>query len=252
MHLRRLIPILLLAMLTLQCREKSRDSETASEKRAPAAVASPLQKGERAYVHAADGLVLRQTPAKDGKKIATLPYAGAPLEVLEPADNQNLYVAEEYEGWKLTGGWVKVRNARGQEGYAFERYLSRYSPMTKPNPQGIDRLDWAYHAISTPNEQFKTSRTDAEGGYVRSFQDGTLYESAYQSGGATYTLSIPASVMRLEEALVIFRTYFFAKCALVKTTYEKETLQVSCEKDFTFLSLRQKGDRIEVTFSAPD
>lgn len=83
------------------------------------------------YVHAPSGLVLRKTPSKNGKKIASVPRDGRLLKVLEPADPGNRFTAEKIGSFELSGGWVKVKTTRGEEGWLFEGYLSRYPPLSK-------------------------------------------------------------------------------------------------------------------------
>ncbi|MCS6930323.1 MAG: SH3 domain-containing protein [Saprospiraceae bacterium] len=99
------------------------------------------------YVHAADGLVLRKAPGKDSEKLGIIPRDTTPLTVIEPADPKYRYVAERTGSFELSGQWVKVRTAKGQEGYLFDGYLLPFPPVLDWPDSGITDIELAYSYV---------------------------------------------------------------------------------------------------------
>jgi Bacterial SH3 domain len=119
---------------------------------------------QQTYVWARSGLNLRKTPGFKSEKIATLPY-GTPVQFLAYAQVTKGWneLAGDYEiptvlrhevlkspdgerTYALQGSWVKVQ-AKGQEGYLFDAYLSDMPPCsTAPPPNEAETVadNWAH------------------------------------------------------------------------------------------------------------
>ncbi|MCS7036804.1 MAG: SH3 domain-containing protein [Saprospiraceae bacterium] len=208
---------------------------------------------QRLYVHAADGLVLRKTPAKDGEKIAVVPRDTVPVTVLAPAAPNQRYVAEKAGDFELSGGWVKVCTASGQEGYLFEGYLLPFPPL-KDWPGG-DMMDVevAYSYVSKPTKREKLEEPELMEGYRQYYQDGAFCDTKIYHGGSTFIFSIPASSLTLQQALVLFRPLWFRESSEpLRQEPEREGVFVSGDGGYSFMSVALKGDRVVVEMGSAD
>lgn len=162
------------------------------------------------YVHAPSGLVLRKTPSKDGKKIASVPRDGRPLKVLEPADPGNRFTAEKIDSFELSGGWVKVQTPGGEEGWLFDGYLSRYPPILGKSPAPYEAGEWFYRKVSPVKGERKLfSEMEETEGYRQWYKDSTFYETLHHPEGDYERLLLPPGKMTMQEALVLFRPLWF-------------------------------------------
>ncbi len=163
------------------------------------------------YVHAPSGLVLRKTPSKNGKKIASVPRDGRLLKVLEPADPGNRFTAEKIGSFELSGGWVKVKTTRGEEGWLFEGYLSRYPPLLeKSNDPCCLAGELFYRSVSpAKGERISFSELEETEGHRQGYLDGAFYETLFHAAGEYERFLLPAGKMTMQEALVLFRSLWF-------------------------------------------
>jgi hypothetical protein len=194
---------------------------------------------EKRYVHAASGVVLRKTPSKDGEKIATLPYSDRPVEVLETASAAGRYVAEQFEGGRIEGDWLRVRTADGQEGYVFGGYLSRHVPVIESSEEGVEDLDWLYRTYSPlrgPRE--KSRQAEAPEGYSQNYADGARFDVAYFPGGVTYLLELPSGSMTHQEAFVVLRSFCLHGEGITKSSFDpKNNAYVATFEDGGYIEL---------------
>lgn len=208
---------------------------------------------QRLYVHAANGAVLRKTPAKDGEKIAVVPRDTVPVMVLAPADPSQRYVAEKAGPFELSGGWVKVRTASDQEGYLFEGYLLPFPPV-KGWPGGdMMEVEVAYSYLSKPSKREKLEEPDLLEGYRQHYQDGAFCDTKIYNGGSTLIFSIPASSLTPQQALVLFRPLWFREVAgPIEYDPDLGGVAISGDGGYGFMSVVLKGDRVVVELGAAD
>lgn len=243
----------LLLLAFLACKNEPAAPTPAPQPEAPKAAALPV--GSKVYVHAVNGLVLRQTPAPDGAKLGNVPADGSPLEVLTAPDPANVYVAETLGPYEVKGGWVKVRTALNKEGYLFEGYLSRYAPLNKEPEGTLTNIEAFYQTVSAPKG--KPLNVPAQNGSMEGsrqlYADGAIYELEFYEGGVTHNLLLPAGGFTLSEALVIFRSLWFGK-SNTTTTYNEptKTVMVSDTDGYQALELKMEKEGVMLKFQSAD
>jgi hypothetical protein len=97
--------------------------------------------GDTIYVWAQSGLVLRDAPDLQSKKIGSLPFGTMVIPKMHKETDgietsievipSCIYEGQNYSGYKIPGNWVQV-SANGKIGYVFDGFLSKYPP---PNSQ---------------------------------------------------------------------------------------------------------------------
>lgn len=208
---------------------------------------------QRLYVHAADGSVLRKTPAKDGEKIAVVPRDTVPVTVLVPPDPGQRYVAEKAGPFELSGGWFKVRTASGQEGYLFEGYLLPFPPLKEWPGGDMMEVEVAYSYLSKPTKRERLEEPDLLEGYRQYYQDGAICDTKIYNGGSTFIFSIPASSLMPQQALVLFRPLWFREVASpIRYDPDVGGVVISGDGGYSFMSVVLKGDRVVVELGAAD
>ncbi|WP_460941700.1 SH3 domain-containing protein [Spirosoma daeguense] len=216
----------------------------------------PLQTNDVIYIHASNGLMLRKTAAKDGAKVVLVPYDGSPLTVLAPPEKGIRYVAETIGAFQVSGGWVKVKTSRGQEGFLFDGYLSRYKPLDVAKSDGsVSMIDAFYRTIS-PIKGKRTTLPKLEGTierYQYTYADGARFEEQQYEGGDTQFLELPKDKFSTQEALVLFRALWFQK-EKTTATYEaaRQRLTIDSEGGYSQLIIQPKGNRWVLQFSVAD
>lgn len=243
----------LLLLTFMACKNEPAPPAPAPQPEAPKASAMPV--GSKVYVHAVNGLVLRQTPAPDGAKLANIPRDGAPLEVLVSPDSANVFVAETHGPYEVKGGWVKVRTATNKEGYLFEGYLSRYAPLLK-TPEGmLTNIEAFYQTVAAPRG--KPEAMPAQNGRMegsrQQYADGAVYELEFYEGGVSHNLYLPPGSFTLPEALVIFRSLWFGKDKTT-TTYNQptRTVMITDADGYHALELKKENGGVMLQFQSAD
>lgn len=243
----------LLLLAFSACKNEPAAPAPAPQPEAPKAAALPV--GSKVYVHAVNGLVLRQTPAPDGAKLGNVPFDGSPLEVLVSPDPANVYVAETLGPYEVKGGWVKVRTAQNKEGYLFEGYLSRYAPLIKEPEGTLTNIEAFYQTVSAPKGKPQTlpAQNGSMEGSRQLYADGAMYELEFYEGGVTHNLYLPSGGFTLPEALVIFRSLWFGK-SNTTTSYNEptKTVMVSDMDGIQNLELQMEKDGVMLKFHSAD
>ncbi|MBD2701193.1 SH3 domain-containing protein [Spirosoma sp. BT702] len=216
----------------------------------------PLQASDIVYVHAPNGLTLRKTAAKDGAKVALVPFDGSPLTVLSPPEPGVLYTAETIGAFAVKGGWVNVKTKTGQEGYLFEGYLSRYKPLNTEKIDGeVSMIDAFYRTIS-PVKGKRTTLPKKEGTierYQYVYTDGARFEEQQYEGGITQFLELPKEKFTMPEVLVLFRALWFQKEKTTATfDAAKQRLTLDSEGGYSQLIIQPKGNLWSLQFSTAD
>lgn len=216
----------------------------------------PLQVNDIVYIQAPNGLTLRKTPAKDGEKVALLPFNGAPLTVLAPASPASSFTAETIGTFAIKGGWAQVKTKDGLVGYLFDGYLSRYAPIpAEKRNEDLPLMDAFYRTISLPKG--KPTKLPAKQGTIERTQqyytDGTRFEMMQYEGGAAQLLELPADKFSMQEALVLFRAVWFKK-EKTSGTYNatQKRLVITGDGGYTEFTLQSKGNRLVLQFSVAD
>lgn len=245
--------LFLLFLALFACKNETVAPEVTQQPEAPKAAKLPV--GSKVYVHAVNGLVLRQTPSADGAKLGNVPLNGSPLEVLASPDPANMYVAETYGPHEVKGGWVKVRTSDNKEGYLFEGYLSRYAPLAKAPEGTLSSIEAFYQTVAAPKGKPQTvpAKNGAIEGSVQGYADGARYELEFYEGGVTRNLFLPPGGFTLPEALVIFRSLWFGKDKTT-TTYNEptKTVMVLDVEGYHALELKMEKDSVILKFQSAD
>ncbi len=249
----------LLFVAIVACRQNAKPDQTTNQTVADTsvpAVAGTESAAKKLYVHAAKGLVLRESPGKNGEKITTLPYRGPAVEVLETLSSAGRFVAERFDGQNIEGDWLRVRTHDGKEGYVFGGYLSRYPPVAVFSSD-IELLDQFYRTISPiKGDHEKTRQPHALDGYVQNYADGAIYDSAFFPGGAAHLLDIPPGKLELQEAFVMLRSLVFTRPEEVASSFDRRKnafVAVHEAEGYTTLTVSRKPDGgLSVELTYPD
>lgn len=181
---------------------------------------------------------------------------GEPLTVLELPDPANRYVAERIGSFEVAGGWVKVRMNDGKEGYLFDGYLSRYPPQLEEPEEDIDSYVEAFYArISRPKGERKPlpQKPGLVEGYRQEFEDGAVFLFEYYEGGVTHSFYLPADKFTMQEALVLFRPFWF-RDTKTKGEYDAATkiLTITNAEGYEHMSIAPKNGQLLMEFSSAD
>jgi Bacterial SH3 domain len=216
-----IIALLLLGLLACKQTDKPTASNAPVNSTSAAEDTAPKTTLEKLYVHAANGLVLRKTPSKEGEKITTLAYKSLAVQVLETVTTAGNYIAERFEGKNIEGNWLRVRSSDGQEGFLFGGYLSKYPPVAV-FASDVEILDQFYRTISPiKGGHEKTEQAHALDGYVQHYANGARFDSATFPGGVAYLLDIPAGVLGFQEAFVMLRALLFLRPEEVESSFDR-------------------------------
>jgi hypothetical protein len=181
--------------------------------------------GDKLNVHAASGLVLRDTPSPTGKKLITLSY-GTQITVLAEGFRKTPFSVEVVKGFTIKGFWVKVRTAKGQEGFVFDGYLSKYkTPASLPNgddpkdPGGMMSIQERYlihhSAPKGPKVELERYETTYQH-FKQSYANGDEVEVNAGEGGSEYTIRFNKGVT-IEEAYLIGKEMWFGMMDMKST-----------------------------------
>ncbi|MBO0934392.1 hypothetical protein [Fibrella aquatilis] len=217
--------------------------------------AQPLKVGDKVYSHAPNGLTLRKTPAKDGLKVALIPYNAAPLLVLTLPDPTTRFAAESIGTFAIEGGWMNVRTRDGQEGYLFSGYLSTHPPAIEEPEEGIEPTEWFYQTLSPLAGKHKKLPpiNGSNTHYQQDYADGAQFELQVFEGGATQILTIPAGKFSMQEAFVLFRPVWFGTSQTTgHYVAQKKFLTINSDGGMTQLTMQQTGNRLIMTFRVAD
>ncbi|MBN2497019.1 MAG: SH3 domain-containing protein [Deltaproteobacteria bacterium] len=161
--------------------------------------------GERLYVHANPGLSLRKEPGTEAQKVGMLTYRQA-VYVLP---DKRAPVPFRFEN--IPGHWVLVERD-GEQGYAFDGYLSRY-----PVPEEKEGLkDWADRTFGKPiSDETSKQMTDMGPGSVRvvRYHGGAQYRSMDAEVVSSDSLVLPSG--RLVDGFLVGRGFHVLDCMTV-------------------------------------
>ena len=210
----------------------------------------PYKAGDRLNIHAASGLVLRETASPNGKKIATLSY-GTQITVLADAMRKTPFSVEVVKGFSIKGYWVKVRTTSGQIGFVFDGYLSRYKiPASLPNgddpndPEGIMSIQERYLIAHTSRKGPKIELEKYETTYQHFKQlhsNGDEVEVHAAEGGSEYIIRFNKAVT-LEEAYLIGKEMWFGMMdTKFSTVFRQGSLILTSEDEMYEIEVAMKN-----------
>jgi hypothetical protein len=255
--------LLLLFFLACSDEKKAKD-ESVDESDGPSIQEffskADFQANDQAWVHAAKGLTLRESPDPKGKFLGLLTY-GSEVNILEAADHAHTYAAEKYDNWQLEGHWIKV-DANGKTGYVFEGYLAPFPTIAEEPEADRELLEWFYMPFAGLKGEKVIHKADhskgiVEGGYTQAFADGARFELELYEGGSSAFLHIPSAKMSLGRALVVIRSLYFQQAKKVDTIWgsEEQVLIVSSPDDeFAYfqLNIEEKEGKIIISALSAD
>jgi hypothetical protein len=214
------------------------------------------QAGDKLYVHAANGLVLRDKPDPNGQKRTTI-AVGEQVTVLKEDLKSKPYATSEFKGYEIKGFWVKVSYGKDQTGYVFDGYLSKYKAPSRIEPKGAQ-------ADYTLPEQYLLAHTKVKGKrielpkpnnqyghYRQRFENGAEVEANMGEGGSQYILKFD-KFTSLEEGYLIAKSLWFSGTTVQKSTFAKGKITLSDAGDTLLAVIEQKGGIVELTLSHAD
>ncbi len=202
------------------------------------------QENKLRYVWAKSGLVIRDAPSKEGKRIGKLAY-GDSISIVETTDFRNLIKVLEVEDESksvikdlyLKGIWVKVR--RGSvEGFVFDAYLSNLPALRFISDADLEPIEtWGKREFGIREEN--NSKPIPNSDYSKReiiFNNGISSYSEKTTGGGEGQIIIPGA--RINEGFLLFDNQNLFK---VFSSSEFEQNQILIESDHSVLILYESG-----------
>ncbi|WP_373552066.1 SH3 domain-containing protein [Haliscomenobacter sp.] len=191
--------------------------------------------GDKLTVHAASGLILRETAAPTGKKILTVEY-GSLVTVQAEGLKKTPHSVTVFTGFTIKGFWVKVKTADGKTGFVFDGYLSKYkTPGSLPNgddPNADDAdagtIQERYLQMHSPRKGAKVNLPKGETRYDRykvAYTNGAEVEADMGEGGSAYTIKFNKE-MTIEEAYLIGKAMWMEDAENIKSTISKGVISL--------------------------
>jgi hypothetical protein len=175
---------------------------------------SKYKAGDKLFVLTTTGLSLREAPDISSAKMMTIKN-GAPLVVLKEDLNQYPFSLTEFDGYELTGYWVKVLTWDNKTGYVFDGYLSRYQAPKKVilkehiNEQYV--IAEQYMMVHSKRKGKRVPLPVASEQFIhykQAFVNGASVEVNAGEGYASYTILFD-KMTTFEEAYLIGRALWF-------------------------------------------
>lgn len=177
--------------------------ENADSKPEAAASNGRYKAGDLLYCYAKSGLVLRDKPDQAGAKVASVPLFGK-VDIKDEDPFKFPFSVKESSGMEIKGFWVKA-NYGGKDGYLFDGYLLKFKPLG-----GMSDEEYWTSLSKVKSSTDKAPKSDINYfSYKRvDFENGVSWIDEGYEGGAQSSLSIPSTLMSLQEATL------FATCAI--------------------------------------
>lgn len=173
--------------------------------------------GDTLYVWAQSGLVLRNEPGFDSKKIETLSYGTMVVtkrrkEIDIPDASVDAipactYESQNYPGYKISGQWVEI-TVNGKTGYVFDGYLSKYPPSNDKEEEDSHLEGYLARVFGIASQVKDWGRDQYVTKFVCNFyKNGASGQSrAVGSSSAEATYILPE--LSLEEGYLIANRFF--------------------------------------------
>ncbi len=217
--------------------------------------------GDQLTVHAASGLILRETPAPTGKKIMTVEM-GTLVTVLKEGFRKNPHSVSPFEGFTIKGFWVKVRIPGGKEGYVFDGYLSKYKTVgSLPNGDDPNAKD---NDATTIQERYLMMHADRKGKridlgkgenryehYKILFTNNADLEVNTGEGGSQYIIRFGKETT-VEEAYLIGKELWLEDVESLKSTISKGVITLTSNDELWEVEVQNKGGIVHLSMSHAD
>ena len=163
------------------------------------------------YVFAENGLILRDKPQQDGKKLINIPY-GTALNVKDDTRVGTATSVKEIATYSISGKWIAVIFG-GQNGYVFDGYLSQLPAPKKNQEEDFEtQLTQLFTAIG---KHYEVKKADDSDDFITHFKQkygkGVLLEHTRGEGSSMNTIFIPNVTLR--------EGYLFAKALAYDPQY---------------------------------
>lgn len=211
--------------------------------------------GDKLIVHAQSGLILRQTAAPEGEKLATLAY-GDEVTVSKIDLPRVAHTVEEFPGFKINGNWVWVKTKAGQEGFVFDGYLSAYPIPGKviEVPEGENYSVSELYMLSKTAKKGVRLNLPKIGGqyenYRQVYKNGATVVFAGGEGGSSQSITFEKGIT-IEEAYLIGKGLWL-KDMKVKASYKKFKIIVKSEDELWQITVEMQRDVPMLTMSHAD
>ena len=212
--------------------------------------------GDKLTVHAASGLILRETAAPTGTKVMTVDY-GSLLTVQAEGLKKTAHSVTVFPGFTIKGFWVKVKTANGKTGFVFDGYLSKYkTPGSLPNDDDSDvgTIQERYLKMHSPAKGAKVNLPKGETRYDRykvAYTNGAEVEVDMGEGGSSYTIRFNPG-MTVEEAYLIGKAMWMEDEENVKSTISKGVISLMSGDEMTAMYVSVKAGIVNLVMQHAD
>lgn len=216
--------------------------------------------GDQLTVHAASGLILRETAAPTGTKIMTVEY-GSLVTVQAEGLKKTAHSVTVFPGFTIKGFWVKVKTANGKIGFVFDGYLSKYkTPGSLPNgddPNADDAdagtIQERYLQMHSPRKA-KVDLPKGETRYDRykvTYTNGAEVEADMGEGGSSYIIRFNPG-MTIEEAYLIGKAMWMEDEENVKSTINKGVITLESGDEMSAMHVSIKAGIVTLVMQHAD
>ncbi|KAA3622892.1 MAG: SH3 domain-containing protein [Bacteroidetes bacterium] len=158
------------------------------------------QGNELRYVWAKSGLIIRDAPSIEGKRVGKLAYGDSIRLVKVTGKSYSVKMMEtnksfeeyHHKEFRLRGNWVQI-NWQGQVGFIFDGYLSKFPALRFRNQYDLESIEnWATREFGIFGEE--RSKRDPNSDYHKSllvFKNGIIYSSEGSTGWSSTQLVFP-------------------------------------------------------------
>lgn len=217
--------------------------------------------GDKLTVHAASGLILRETAAPTGTKVMTVDY-GSLLTVQAEGLKKTPHSVTIFPGFTIKGFWVKVKTANGKTGFVFDGYLSKYkTPSSLPNgddPNADDAdagtIQERYLQMHSPRKGAKVNLPKGETRYDRykvTYTNGAEVEADMGEGGSSYTIKFNKE-MTIEEAYLIGKAMWMEDAENIKSTIRKGVISLLSGDELWAMEISVKNGIVHLVMQHAD
>lgn len=211
--------------------------------------------GDKLTVHAASGLILRETASPTGTKILTVEY-GSLLTVQAEGLKKTAHSVTVFPGFTIKGFWVKVKTANGKTGFVFDGYLSKYkTPGSLPNDDDSDvgTIQERYLKMHSPRKA-KVDLPKGESRYDHykvTYNNGAEVEADMGEGGSAYTIRFNPG-MTIEEAYLIGKALWMEDAENIKSSINKGVISLLSGDELWAMEVSVKGGIVHLLMQHAD
>ena len=214
--------------------------------------------GDKLTVHAASGLILRETAAPAGAKILTVDY-GSLVTVQAEGLKKTPHSVTVFTGFTIKGFWVKVKTANGKTGFVFDGYLSKYkTPGSLPNDDNSDAgtIQERYIEMHTTRKGSKinlpnSANRDAYDHYKMAYANGAEVEADMGEGGSAYTIRFNPG-MTIEEAYLIGKALWLEDAEKIKSSINKGVISLLSGDELWAMEVSVKAGIVHLVMQHAD